>query len=171
MLNFSLKVFIIQVLLCGLLLYRNSTVFFNMITNTVFDDSPYSYCLEASSFLREDILRNLPPDVADWSVNDVCHYIKSHGFPGEAKLFEEQVIVGPPVLWSVAAFYPILHHSNSAIQLHYFMTCKEHFLLQKLLVIQKISYFNYLVCICYLSIVVKPVSTGNFQRETGIRNL
>ena len=41
--------------------------------------------------MREDILRTLPPDVADWSVADVCFYVKSHGFPGESKLFEEQV--------------------------------------------------------------------------------
>ena len=41
--------------------------------------------------MREDILRSLSPDVADWSVGDVCFYIKSHGFPAESKLFEEQV--------------------------------------------------------------------------------
>ena len=41
--------------------------------------------------MREDVLQSLPPDVADWSVADVCFYIKSHGYPGESKLFEDQV--------------------------------------------------------------------------------
>jgi len=50
------------------------------------------------SFMREDILRSLPPDVADWSVADVCFYIKSHGFPGESKLFEEQEVDGKALL-------------------------------------------------------------------------
>ena len=41
--------------------------------------------------IREDVLRTLPPDVADWSVGDVSYYLKSHGYLGEAKLFEDQV--------------------------------------------------------------------------------
>eukprot|EP00112_Aurelia_sp_Birch-Aquarium-sp1_P009851 Seg2136.1 transcript_id=Seg2136.1/GoldUCD/mRNA.D3Y31 product="Histone acetyltransferase KAT6A" protein_id=Seg2136.1/GoldUCD/D3Y31 len=53
---------------------------------------------QVHSFLREDILRSLPPDVADWSVADVCFYVKSHGFPGESKLFEEQEVDGKALL-------------------------------------------------------------------------
>ena len=56
--------------------------------------------------MREDILRSLPPDVADWSVADVCFYVKSHGFPGESKLFEEQV--SEIILNKVSLLFPIL---------------------------------------------------------------
>eukprot|EP00794_Sanderia_malayensis_P008225 gene8225-9105_t len=53
---------------------------------------------QANSFMREDVLRALPADVADWTVSDVRFYVKSHGFPGEAKLFQEQEVDGKAML-------------------------------------------------------------------------
>eukprot|EP00795_Rhopilema_esculentum_P004413 gene4413-20642_t len=53
---------------------------------------------QVHSFMREDVLQSLPPDVADWSVADVCFYIKSHGYPGESKLFEDQEVDGKALL-------------------------------------------------------------------------
>ena len=43
------------------------------------------------STIREDVLRALAPDVADWNVKDVSYYFKNHGYLQESKLLEEQV--------------------------------------------------------------------------------
>ncbi|XP_057299831.1 uncharacterized protein LOC130630372 [Hydractinia symbiolongicarpus] len=53
---------------------------------------------DVRSSIREDVLRALPPDVADWTVQDVAYYFKSHGYILESKLLEEQEIDGRAML-------------------------------------------------------------------------
>lgn len=53
---------------------------------------------DVRSSIREDVLRRLPPDVADWSIQNVAIYFKSHGYIHEAMLLEEQEIDGRALL-------------------------------------------------------------------------
>lgn len=50
-----------------------------------------SIVVDVRSSIREDVLRALPPDVADWSVQNVVYYFKAHGYIQESNLLEEQV--------------------------------------------------------------------------------
>jgi len=53
---------------------------------------------DVRSTIREDVLRALAPDVADWNVKDVSYYFKNHGYLQESKLLEEQEIDGRAML-------------------------------------------------------------------------
>jgi len=53
---------------------------------------------DVRSTIREDVLRALAPDVADWNVKDVAYYFKNHGYLQESKLLEEQEIDGRAML-------------------------------------------------------------------------
>ena len=56
---------------------------------------------DVRSTIREDVLRALAPDVADWNVRDVSYYFKSHGYLQESKLLEEQVVIFLCKCWSI----------------------------------------------------------------------
>lgn len=56
-----------------------------------YGDKRFVYVTDVRSSIREDILRALPPDVADWTVQNVVYYFKAHGYIQESKLLEDQV--------------------------------------------------------------------------------
>jgi len=53
---------------------------------------------DVRSSIRDDVLRALPTDVADWTVQNVAYYFKAHGYIHESKLLEEQEIDGRAML-------------------------------------------------------------------------
>lgn len=53
---------------------------------------------DVRSEINKDVLASLPHDVADWSVQNVVYYFKSHGYIHESKLLEEQEIDGRAML-------------------------------------------------------------------------
>ncbi|XP_004207258.1 uncharacterized protein LOC101241007 isoform X1 [Hydra vulgaris] len=53
---------------------------------------------DVRSSIREDVLKALPLDVADWTIDDVAYYFKSHGYMEEGALLQEQEIDGRALL-------------------------------------------------------------------------